>query len=154
MTRAGRKLSGDQQGAALRTVFRSFRQVSRGNPWAWEGPLTPVGSSTYRVRVAYYPTLARPRVTVLDPELVVREGATKVPHTFGANRVCVHLNEEWNPSLYLHQTIIPWTCLWLYYYEVWHATGEWLGGGHGHAAANDEVAGDDKKAADEIKERS
>lgn len=116
--------------------------------------MTPIGGSRYRIRVAYHPTLVRPRVTILDPELVVREGAAKVPHTFSANHVCVHVNEEWNPSLYLHQTIIPWTCLWLYYYEVWHATGEWLGGGHGQAAANDEVAGDDTNAADEIKERS
>src|SRR5438034_3968094 len=23
----------------------------------------------------------------------------------------------------------PVACLWLYYYEVWHTTGEWLGGG-------------------------
>ena len=27
------------------------------------------------------------------------------------------------------ETIVPWASLWLYYYEVWHATGEWLGGG-------------------------
>jgi len=27
------------------------------------------------------------------------------------------------------ETIVPWACLWLYYYEVWHTTGEWLGGG-------------------------
>lgn len=26
-------------------------------------------------------------------------------------------------------TIIPWTIEWLYYYELWLATGEWLGGG-------------------------
>jgi hypothetical protein len=29
-------------------------------------------------------------------------------------------------------TTVPWTALWLYHYEVWHATGEWLGGGIDH----------------------
>ena len=27
-------------------------------------------------------------------------------------------------------TIIPWTSEWLLHYELWHATGKWLGGGH------------------------
>jgi hypothetical protein len=26
--------------------------------------------------------------------------------------------------------IIGWIALWLYYYEVWLITGNWLGGGH------------------------
>jgi hypothetical protein len=147
MSNARRKLSGEQQGAALRSVFKTFRQVSRGNPFAWEGTLTPIGASGYRVRIAYYPGLVRPQVTVLDPELVPREPGIKIPHTFKSGRVCLHLNEEWNPSMYLHQTIVPWTCLWLYYYEVWHATGEWLGGGHG-------VANEDKPAEAEAKEQA
>jgi hypothetical protein len=144
MSNARRKLSGEQQGAALRAVFRSFRQVSRGNPWAWDGVLSPLGAGAYRVRVAYFPTLARPRVTVLEPKLELVEGATKVPHTFDSGRVCVHLTEEWDPSMYLHQTIVPWTSLWLYYYEVWLATGEWLGGGHGHPS-NDKTTDDIKQ---------
>jgi hypothetical protein len=41
--------------------------------------------------------------------------------------------------MYIHESIVPWTSLWLYYYEIWHATGEWLGGGHDPAAEkNDE----------------
>ena len=26
-------------------------------------------------------------------------------------------------------TIVPWLSLWLFYYEVWRATGTWYGGG-------------------------
>lgn len=26
-------------------------------------------------------------------------------------------------------TILPWTSLWLYYYEIWLGTGKWEGGG-------------------------
>ena len=29
----------------------------------------------------------------------------------------------------LAHTIVPWIAEWLSYYELWHATGEWLGGG-------------------------
>ena len=29
----------------------------------------------------------------------------------------------------ISNTIIPWTIEWLYFYELWLATGEWLGGG-------------------------
>jgi len=140
MSSSRRNLSGDQQGAALRSVFKTFRQVARGNPYVWEGVLTPMGCGPYSVRIAYYPGLVRPRVTIVDPVLVPREPGVRIPHTFKSGRICLHLNEEWEPSMYLHQTIVPWTCLWLYYYEVWHATGEWLGGGHG--AANDQVSAD------------
>ena len=46
----------------------------------------------------------------------------------------LHADRIKTPTLFLGgqkfaETIVPWACLWLYYYEVWHATGEWLGGG-------------------------
>jgi hypothetical protein len=35
-------------------------------------------------------------------------------------------------------TIIPWLALWLYYYEVWLATGHWEGGGIPHKPSLDD----------------
>ncbi|MGH8092034.1 MAG: hypothetical protein ACREIF_00990 [Chthoniobacterales bacterium] len=32
----------------------------------------------------------------------------------------------------LADTIVPWTSRWLYFYEIWLATGEWMGGGIPH----------------------
>jgi len=29
----------------------------------------------------------------------------------------------------LADTILPWASLWFFYYEIWLATGEWVGGG-------------------------
>lgn len=29
----------------------------------------------------------------------------------------------------LDQTIVPWTALWLYYFEQWLVSGDWHGGG-------------------------
>jgi hypothetical protein len=34
---------------------------------------------------------------------------------------------RWRPNERLAQTIVPWTALWLYYYEGWLVTGDWLG---------------------------
>ena len=33
-------------------------------------------------------------------------------------------------DMLLAKVIVPWIALWLYYYEVWHATGSWLGRAH------------------------
>jgi hypothetical protein len=46
-------------------------------------------------------------------------------------RLCLFLpgSREWNGDDPIALTILPWASLWLYFYEVWHATGEWLGGG-------------------------
>ncbi|HYM07249.1 MAG TPA: hypothetical protein VE377_25720 [Candidatus Dormibacteraeota bacterium] len=32
----------------------------------------------------------------------------------------------------LSHSIIPWLALWLMFYEMWRATGEWYGGGISH----------------------
>jgi hypothetical protein len=122
----------------LTAAFPSFRQTARGNPFIWEGALKPTElSATYRVRITYHRG-KRPAVDVLDPPLAPREEGGRIPHTFRPGRLCLHLPEDWDSRMYLHQTIVPWTSLWLYYYELWHATGEWLGGGHEPAAPKQE----------------
>lgn len=86
---------------------------------------------TYTVEVSYR-LGDSPNVYVLDPALKKRAGSDEpIPHMYSATRLCLYLPRagEWNKGMYLSQTILPWTSLWLYYYEVWHATGEWLGGG-------------------------
>jgi uncharacterized protein len=37
--------------------------------------------------------------------------------------------DEWSPDEFIADKIIPWAIKWLFYYEVWLATGEWQGGG-------------------------
>jgi hypothetical protein len=32
-------------------------------------------------------------------------------------------------STFIAYTILPWTSLWLYFYELWLVTGQWMGGG-------------------------
>jgi hypothetical protein len=47
-------------------------------------------------------------------------------------RLCLFLpcSGEWDSTKYLAETVLPWTCEWLFHYEVWLATGGmWCGGG-------------------------
>ncbi len=104
--------------------------MAQGNPYVWEGPVRPTDlSATYTLRVTLY-ARKRPVVDVLAPTLISRSGGEAIPHLFPSGSICLHINGGWDRSHYLHETILPWSSLWLYYYEMWHATGDWLGGGH------------------------
>ncbi|MBP8931241.1 MAG: hypothetical protein KBG46_08165 [Paracoccus sp.] len=37
--------------------------------------------------------------------------------------------KEWNPSMSIAKTTVPWAARWLACYELWEATGRWHGGG-------------------------
>jgi hypothetical protein len=39
--------------------------------------------------------------------------------------------------MFLANTILPWACLWLFYFEDWLITSQWKGGGE-HPASKDD----------------
>lgn len=88
------------------------------------GTLQPrVTSPAYCLRVSY--RLGEiPRVRVLRPKLV--DGA---PHLYADGSLCLYWPKEWHwaPCEAIGETLLPWAALWLYYYELWLDTGEWLG---------------------------
>lgn len=84
-------------------------------------------SEKYKIRVIYS-LQSMPHVYVLLPTLRNRE-LESIPHIYPDGHLCLFLPGEWTKQAYLADTVIPWAILWLYYYEMWHATGEWLGGG-------------------------
>lgn len=117
-----------QQLLALRRLPLTMRVELRRNHLHWEGKLQPTPSSdTYVVEIEYAGT-RRPAVRVLWPEINVREES--LPHTFGGGDLCLHFPGEWNASQLIARSIVPWASEWLLHYELWRATGEWLGGGH------------------------
>ena len=71
-----------------------------------------------------------PHVYILDPPLQYRNGV-RAEHMYGDNEPCLYLprSGEWRQSKLLTETIVPWTMLWLAFYETWLVTGEWDGGG-------------------------
>lgn len=102
----------------------------------------------YKIRLSYRLGGA-PRLFVVEPRLERRpaEPDTPIPHTYGfampgKERPCVYYppGGEWTPTKPLATTVMPWLLSWLVDYEVWYATGDWLGGGvpHGTAKRPDE----------------
>lgn len=121
-----------EQMSDFRQRFPDFRSTRlKEDEVSWVGRLTPLPpiTATYKIKVEYELRSA-PKVFVLDPELESRDGST-IPHRYRDGSLCLYLpsNNEWTPSKPVAQTIVPWACLWLYYYEVWYATGKWKGGG-------------------------
>jgi hypothetical protein len=78
------------------------------------------------VQIDYRP-LRPPRIRVLD-QLETRPGES-LPHTYNTGTLCLYEPDEWTDSMYLADTIVPWTTEWLINYEIWLATGDWHGGG-------------------------
>jgi hypothetical protein len=88
-------------------------------------------SRTYTVRLTHHYG-RHPRVDILEPDLTLAEGATPLPHVYLGDHLCLYYDGEWNESLLLARTVIPWASEWLLHYELWQATGTWHGGGTVH----------------------
>ncbi len=105
-----------------------FRLVSRGKRHVWEGTLRPTPlSQVYTVKISYA-DWENPKVLVINPVLEPRADGS-IPHRYGDESLCLYVPGQWTRANYISEAIIPWTVLWLYHYEIWRVTGEWLGGG-------------------------
>jgi len=73
-----------------------------------------------------------PKVYVVNTVLARYEDQ-ELPHVYDQEKqhLCLYDPEgnEWSSSMIIATTIIPWASDWLYHYEVWLTTGDWLGGG-------------------------
>jgi hypothetical protein len=97
-------------------------------------PLQPTEASrTYTIRLAHRHG-RQPKITISDPILQVHPEAPGLPHVYPGDELCLYYGGEWNDSQLLATTVVPWTAEWLLHYELWLATGEWLGGGTSHGA--------------------
>lgn len=91
-----------------------------------------VMSRKYLIRISYE-QYKRPKVIVMEPDLVNIANNRKLPHVYQQNppELCLYLPNtgEWSPEKLISNTILPWSILWLYYFEDWLATDLWNGGG-------------------------
>ncbi|MBS4171810.1 hypothetical protein [Bacillus sp. FJAT-49736] len=120
-----------QQIVAMEKLFPDFTVEWKKNTCIWTGELQPTElSKKYTVQITYSLDMPRPDVIVLSPQ-VQKRGNENIPHVYPENKLCLFRpkKKEWTKEKLIAETIVPWTSLWLYYYEMWHATGEWLGGG-------------------------
>lgn len=126
-----------QQAWALRAHWPSKSLTVRRNTLRWVGTLRPSEvSPDYTVSLAY--TLNKsPTVHVLDPQLDPGH-RERLPHVYSEDRLCLYTpGRDWNRSMSLAETIVPWAAEWLFNYELWRATGDWTGGGHRYAPPDD-----------------
>jgi hypothetical protein len=95
------------------------------------GVLQPTSRSVAYEFVLKYNLTDRPKTKIISPALQKNSKGEDVPHLYPFENLCLYQPKycEFNRTDFLCDTIIPWTSLWLYYYEVWHLTDEWLGGG-------------------------
>ncbi|MCW2930104.1 MAG: hypothetical protein JWM19_1066, partial [Actinomycetia bacterium] len=115
-----------QQALGLRSVFPDTEPVIKRDRLSWTGRLQPCElSRIYTVQITYtrgqYPV-----VRVLDPQLRATETGF-LPHTYNDKSLCLHDAGQWAEHMLIVDTIVPWTAEWLLHYEVWLATGRWLG---------------------------
>lgn len=120
-----------EQMVSIKRKFANF-DVSLGvNSLCATGELQPTSrSNIYTVRINYH-FKKSPEIYILKPQLVKNFKGDSIPHVYPNNRLCLFQPKykEFKYVDFISDTIIPWTSLWLYYYEIWHATGDWLGGG-------------------------
>lgn len=97
-------------------------------------------TQSYRVKLTYREH-GTPKLYVVSPKLERRpqEPDVPIPHTYdfltpGEERPCVYYphGREWTTAMPLAATVMPWLLAWLVDYEIWYATGDWLGGGMPH----------------------
>lgn len=110
----------------------------------WNGHISPTAASdSYQTRIICTRKHPRPRVFIVAPALVELDGE-EIPHRYGDNSLCLWqpAYREWRSAYWIADTVIGWASLWLFFYELWHACGEWLGGGE-HPADSGEVDNDE-----------
>jgi uncharacterized protein len=125
------KLALDKQILAMQKLCPNYKVFWKKNAVTWTGTMKPTEmSETYTVQITYSLDMPQPEVIILSPKLKKREDE-KIPHVYPGTKLCLFRprKKEWTKEMLIAETTVPWISLWLYYYEMWHATGQWLGGG-------------------------
>jgi hypothetical protein len=123
-----------EQGAWVRSRYPNFTYRVSGGLLVCSGKVCPTPiSQDYQVEI-HYRVGKRPRAFVLCGQLQPLQPGGKIPHTYGPAEPCLFYpsRQSWRSDMKLASTVIPWLCVWLAFYEMWRATGEWYGGGISH----------------------
>lgn len=125
-----------QQGFKLKALQpRSKLNIDHGgNRLQWYGYLRPTPlSDKYQIRITVEkPKGMVPAVEVISPKLRSLNDEI-IPHMYDQDsfELCLwHPQKgEWKSSMWIADSVLPWTAEWLFFYEVWLCTGDWMGGG-------------------------
>ena len=121
-----------EQFASMRCKYPQFKtEFTSHSSIKVTGLLQPTSRSATYNFVLKYNLTDSPKIKIVSPELRKNEKGEDAEHLYPNGYLCLYQPKyrEFTRTDLLAETIIPWTSLWLYHYEVWHLTGEWLGGG-------------------------
>lgn len=125
-----------QEKLLLKAFPDSYTKRNKNKSLIWIGQLQPTPlSRIYTILVNLVDNNVE--TFVVEPnKLKLYEGEESLPHVYSTpkQKLCLFFPDgtEWNNGKKLVDTIIPWASEWLYFYEIWLVTGEWLGGGTVH----------------------
>ena len=124
--------------------------ISQGKKLVWYGKLRPSAASCEYVVVVTWTPDCPPMVWVIGDNLEKLDDPN-FPHAYYIDQeqkmvqICLYRYQEFNQYTFLDSTIIPWAKEWLFYYEMWLTTGEWLGGGE-HPDESERRSGNEDNA--------
>lgn len=113
----------------------SYVYIKNGKLY-WQGEImTASYSESYRVIIEY--KIGKYPIVKLFDNNLDENNIKNIPHKYTVDienkiiELCLFKpnKREWLKNMYIADTIIPWTVEWIYFYETWKITGEWLGGG-------------------------
>ena len=132
----GRRRTPIEQLRDLKGKYAVVKDLLMHNSFSCQIVVRPTPLSVgYTLKIVFEPDQKIPfSVYVVNPKpLELAEGATRLEHVYDnqKQRLCLYHPKKrpWDRSMLLSETAIPWAVEWLYFYEIWLCTGEWLGGG-------------------------
>lgn len=128
-----KRLNMAQQILKLKKYWNSGKTISYSHKgFEWCCKLRPTDlSREYELTVIH-------KVNSLPKAYIRRDNLSentdgKLPHIYKCEgskvELCLYYGDEFNLSMYISDTIVPWAVEWLFYYEVWLRTGKWQGEG-------------------------
>ncbi len=127
--------------AALLRLFPTGQFIEQSSlAFKWFVEIKPTSLSKSYELLVMYEFGKRPDVFILTP--LDRYGDAKdLPHVYSTKqqKICLYYPtaHEWSKDKLIANTILPWAAEWLQFYELWVATGVWLGEGVHHAKSDD-----------------
>ena len=139
----------EEQRDRMKAAWPMFaaRELDRAAQAAhWVGEVRPQ-FAWFKLQIRYR-LGAFPDVRVLQPALVglPENDEGQLPHVYPPAddpTLCLFdpALDQWNPTMALAETTVPWAFDWIACYELWLMTGRWTGGGrHGSAIPTLELA--------------
>ena len=132
-----RVLSMNEQAASMASVWPQFKKARRPRHGgtSWIGDVKP-HLGVFKIEITYALDFDFPHVRVLSPTLrrLPDNVEGELPHVYwqdGKPILCLFdpAQDEWDKSMLISRTTVPWSLDWLTCYEIWTMTERWVGGG-------------------------